>query len=279
VAIQLNTPRNRVRFAEFEFDCTTRELKKSGHVVPLEPQPAKVLSELVQNAGEIVTRRDLISTVWGSETFVDFDQGLNYAIRRIRAALEDDADAPRFLETVPKLGYRLIAPISFRPNATLESANTTAPPPSRTLLAQNWVVIGAFVLIAVICLVGLVTVLRFRHFSRQITEPVSSIAVLPLRNLSADPEQEYFSDGMTDELITDLTKSSKLRVTSHTSVERYKDTRVPLPEIAQQLCVDAIVEGTVMRSADRVRITVQLIDARSDKHLWADSYERDLRDV
>jgi len=108
---------------------------------------------------------------------------------------------------------------------------------------------------------------------------IESVAVLPLRNLSNDPEQEYFSDGMTDELITDLAKSGGLRVISHTSVEPYKNTTAGLPEIAKQLGVDAIVEGTVMRSANRVRITAQLIDARSDRHLWADSYERDLRDA
>ncbi|WP_109488589.1 winged helix-turn-helix domain-containing tetratricopeptide repeat protein [Occallatibacter savannae] len=279
MATELNTPQNRVRFGEFEFDCITRELKKSGRVMRLEPQPAKVLSVLVHKAGEIVTRQELIRTVWGADTFVDFDQGLNYAIRRIRAALEDDADAPRFLETVPKLGYRLIALISSSPNSELEDANHTASLPSTTLPRLYWVAIGASVLILVLFLAGPAIISEFRRPSPQIAEPVSSIAVLPLRNLSADPEQEYFSDGMTDELITDLAKSNKLRVTSHTSVERYKNTRVPLPEIAKQLGVDAIIEGTVMRSAGRVRITVQLIDSRSDQHLWADSYERDLNDI
>ena len=139
---------------------------------------------------------------------------------------------------------------------------------------------AAFFLVPELMLLGIAVAWKYRHgeSSNTVNRP-ASIAVLPLRNLSTDPEQEYFSDGMTDELITDLAKSEKLRVTSHTSVERYKNTRIPVPEIARELSVDAIVEGTVMRSEGRVRITVQLIDGRSDQHLWADSYERDLRDV
>jgi TolB-like protein/DNA-binding winged helix-turn-helix (wHTH) protein/Tfp pilus assembly protein PilF len=280
VATQLNTPQDRVRFGEFEFDCGTRELKKNGQTVRLEPQPAKVLSVLVRNAGEIVTRQELIREVWGAETFVDFDQGLNYAIRRIRAALEDDADAPRFLETVPKTGYRLIAPIAKLTSGDKESVDPAPPPPARTRPKLNRVTIAGLVLVPVLTLSAIAAWRYHRgQLSARSGAEFTSLAVLPLRNLSADPEQEYFSDGMTDELITDLAESEKLRVTSHTSVERYKNTKMPLQEIAKQLGVDAIVEGTVMRIEGRVRITVQLIDGRSDQHLWADSYERDLRDV
>jgi len=162
-----------------------------------------------------------------------------------------------------------------------EQAQTRAEPVKAASLAnrakRSAVVYLAAVVLAALIVSGFIwAYLRGRPSGRA---RIESVAVLPLRNLSNDPQQEYFSDGMTDELITDLAKSGGLRVISHTSVERYKNTKTPLPEIAKQLGVDAIVEGTVMRSADKVRITAQLIDARSDRHLWADSYERDLRDV
>jgi DNA-binding winged helix-turn-helix (wHTH) protein len=144
LATQLNTPQDRVRFGEFEFDCGTRELKRVGQALRLEPQPAKVLSVLVRNAGEIVTRQELIREVWGSDTFVDFDQGLNYAIRRIRAALDDDVDAPRFLETVPKTGYRFIAQIARLTPVNKDSVEPAPPHPARTRPKLNRVTVAAF---------------------------------------------------------------------------------------------------------------------------------------
>jgi len=274
LATHLKSPEDRISFSEFEFDCGTRELRKNGQTLRIEPQPAKVLSVLIRNAGEIVTRQKLMEEVWGSETFVDFDQGLNYAIRRIRATLDDDADAPQFLETVPKIGYRFIAPIA-RSKAGDQASVASPPPPT-----LNRATVAALVLIPVLTLSTIIA-WRGRH-----REPaagsgarLTSLAVLPLRNLSADPEQEYFSDGMTDELITDLAKTTGVKVISHTSAERYKNTTMPLPQIARELGVDAVVEGTVTRAGNRVRITAQLIDARNDTHLWADSYERDMTDT
>jgi TolB-like protein/DNA-binding winged helix-turn-helix (wHTH) protein/tetratricopeptide (TPR) repeat protein len=281
LATQEKSPQNRVIFAEFEFNCGTRELRKHGQTLRLEPQPAKVLGVLICNAGEIVTRQELIREVWGSETFVDFDQGLNYVIRRIRAALDDSADAPRFLETVPKTGYRFIAPHAQKQPVGPAKIEPAPPPPSPTRPKLNRVTIGTFVLIPVMiaCAATIDWSYRQRKPSTQLGGRPTSLAVLPLRNLSADPEQEYFSDGMTDELITDLAKMSGIRIISHTSVERYKKSTAPVPQIARELDVDAVVEGTVTRRGNRVRITAQLIDARTDTHLWAESYERDLPDT
>jgi TolB-like protein/DNA-binding winged helix-turn-helix (wHTH) protein/Tfp pilus assembly protein PilF len=275
----------RVRFADFEFDCHSGDLRRDGTSLKLQPQPAKVLAVLVRRAGQVITRQELAEQVWGSETFVDFEQGLNYAIRQIRSALEDDADQPRFLETLPKRGYRFIAQVDDHAavvGMTTEPVN--AAPASTPRLRKNTLRLGLAFLAAALIAVALVSgllwnSLRQRWFGPAGTHRIESLAVLPLHNLSRDPEQEYFSDGMTDELITDLAKYGGLRVISHTSVERYKETKRPLPEIAKELGVDAVVEGTVMRAGDRVRITVQLIDARSDRHLWAESYERDFRDI
>ena len=268
-----------VRFGNFELDLRTGELRCDVTPVKLQPQPAKLLALLVSHAGEVVTREDLAKHVWGSETFVDFDKGLTFAIRQIRTALEDDADNPRFLETLPKRGYRFIAPV-IRPvesHAEISPAATMPPERMRHPVRNGVAAVAA----AIVVVLGL-TIL-WRHLAAPKSSAaggsVVSIAVLPLRNLSRDSDQEYFSDGMTDELITDLAKVSKLRVISHTSVQRYKESKQSLPEIAQKLGVDVVIEGTVMRSENRVRITAQLIDARTDQHLWAEEYERDFRDI
>jgi TolB-like protein/DNA-binding winged helix-turn-helix (wHTH) protein len=264
--------RETVSFGEFELNVRTGELRRNGAVQKLQPQPAKVLVILVSRAGEIVTRQDFFQEVWGSDTYVDFEHGLNFAIRQIRSVLGDDPASPRYLETVPKRGYRFIAavnePVQPQKAASPTPANAKVPP--RLLAAVAGVVFLALTILAVI---------HWWPGKGTANRKVDSLAVLPLRNLSADPQQEYFSEGMTDELITDLSKVAGLRVISHTSVERYRDTKRPLPEIARELGVAAVVEGTVMRADNRVRVTAQLIDARSDQHVWADSYERDFRDL
>jgi TolB-like protein/DNA-binding winged helix-turn-helix (wHTH) protein len=261
-------------FGDFELDLRTGELRRQGVSLDLPPQPAKILVLLVGRAGEVVTRRELAEQVWGDDTFVNFDQGLNFAIRQIRAALGDDSETPRFIETLPKRGYRFIASVNHKDSSSPTVPNIAADVALRHRIAPARV---ALVLVAVAVVgLGLVFAWRRAGMLNGSAHRIESLAVLPLHNLSRDPEQEYFSDGMTDELITELAKVSTLRVISHTSVERYKETKRTLRDIAQELAVDAIVEGTIMRSGDRVRITAQLIDARSDKHLWAESYERDL---
>jgi TolB-like protein/DNA-binding winged helix-turn-helix (wHTH) protein len=269
-------PTTRLYFGPFELDPHTGELWKSGRPVKLPPQPTKLLIFLASRCGELVTREEIKESLWGADTFVDFEQGLNFCIKKIRFALGDNPDQPEFIQTLPRRGYRFIG------SARTESPAVppeTKPPRRKTALPFGLVFLAAaIVTVALIFALGWNN-LRDRWFGGAGAHQIKSLAVLPLRNLSQDPEQEYFSDGMTDELITDLAKSGGLRVISHTSVERYKDTKLPLPEIARELGVDAVVEGTVMRSGERVRITAQLIDGRSDRHLWAESYERDVRDV
>jgi TolB-like protein/DNA-binding winged helix-turn-helix (wHTH) protein len=262
-----------VRFGDFDLDLRTGELRRDGVSLNLPPQPAKILILLVEHAGEVITRAELAEQVWGEDTFVNFDQGLNFAIRQIRAALGDDSETPRFIETLPKRGYRFIAAIDKEePAAVVAPFVAQASPPPRK---NTWRIPLVATAIGVIGLGLLFGWSQFRTRGPG-DHQIRSLAVLPLHNLSRDPEQEYFSDGMTDELITELAKVGTLTVISHTSVERYKDTKKTLGDIARELGVDAVVEGTIMHSGDRVRITSQLIDARSDKHLWAESYERDL---
>jgi len=272
-----------VRFADFELDLRTGELRREGTALKLQPQPTKVLAMLVSRAGEVVTRQELAQQVWGSDTFVDYEQGLNFAVRQIRVALADEANSPKFLETLPKRGYRFIGTISQVPSTgdtDLPVVETTfqSPKGRSAKLTSRYIFYGLAA--AAIVLVTAFGAARLAHSKASAsTESFHSVAVLPLHNLSSDPDQEYFSDGITDELITELAKAPGLRVISHTSVQRYKATNLSLQKIAQELHVDAVIEGSVLRSGDRVRITAQLIDARTDQHLWAESYERDFRDI
>ena len=272
-----------VLFGEYALDLRTGELLRGATPLKLQPQPGRVLTILVRRAGQVVTRQELASEVWGSETFVDYEQGLNYAVRQIRAVLEDDAEHPRFLETLPKRGYRFIAPLTDA--GPVEEAPLPSKEPDSQAIRPKfpWRVAVACIVLGGLA-ASIIVGLNWDHLRRRWRPGLSghrieSLAVLPLHNLSHDPEQEYFSDGMTDQLITDLAKFGGLRVISHTSVERYKGTQQSLPEIARELGVDAVVEGTVTRLGDRVRITAQLIDARTDTHLWAETYQRDMRDV
>jgi TolB-like protein/DNA-binding winged helix-turn-helix (wHTH) protein/Flp pilus assembly protein TadD len=279
----------RLRFGVFELDLRSGELRKHGLLVRLQEQPFQVLTMLVENSGEVVTREDLQKKLWPANTFVDFDHGLNKAINKIRDALGDSAESPRFVETVARRGYRflaevkgahgtpvrseLVAPVlpstGTRPSFPLESETRRNHLPSlawKILVPVLLVLITAFAIWKV-------------HFRNSPSPSIRSLAVLPLESLSADASQDYFADGMTDELITDLSQISALRVISRTSVMPYKHAAKSLPQIARELDVDAVVEGTVLRSGDRVRITAQLIQANADKHLWAASYEGDVRDT
>ncbi len=265
-----------VRFGTFEADLVSGELFKNGRKLKLQEQPFQLLAVLVRRPGQVITREDLQKLIWPSDTFVDFDQGLNRAVNKLREALDDSAGTPRFIETVPRRGYRFIAPV-------LEPILDTVPTPAerpvaakipRSRKAQAIAATALFVLAAI----GL-GIWRGGVFHQTSRPRFKSIAVLPLEDLSHDPEQAYFADGMADELITELAGIGSLDVISRTSVQRFKGTREPLASIARQLRADAIVEGTVLRSGNRVRVTVQLIDATADRHIWAESYERELGDV
>jgi TolB-like protein/DNA-binding winged helix-turn-helix (wHTH) protein/tetratricopeptide (TPR) repeat protein len=308
-------PSGRVRFAVFEVDLRSGELHKQGIKIKLHDQPFQVLAMLLEQPGELVTREHLHQKLWPADTFVDFDVGLNSAIKRLRDALADSAESPRFVETLPRRGYRFIAPVEEVPagvggreaqqspapgsaapgraSVSIEPS-AAAPNPRRPELEKNrtkttrvrysLLLGGAAAAILLALLFGLnVGELRERLLEKAsaggAAGRIRSLAVLPLENLSKDPEQEYFADGMTEALITDLGKISELRVISRTSSMHYKDTRKTLPEIARELNVDAVIEGAVLRSGDHVRITTQLVEAASDRHLWAESYERELRDM
>jgi len=285
-----NQPRF-VRFGIFEVDLQAGEVRKGGMRQKLVGQPFQVLQVLLEHPQEIVTREELRQRMWPGNTFVDYELALKKAVNRLREVFGDSAESPHFIETVPRRGYRFIGtitPLSSLPSDSHESPplgavevveRPEAAPPARARTLWKLISVLALGVVAALLFWFGSANLRGRIFAKSRALEIHSVAVLPLENLSKDPEQEYFSDGMTDELITDLAKFGRLRVISHTSVQRYKETKRPLPEIARELSVDAVVEGTVMRSGDRVRITAQLIDARSDRHLWAESYERDLREV
>jgi TolB-like protein/DNA-binding winged helix-turn-helix (wHTH) protein/Flp pilus assembly protein TadD len=316
-----------VRFGTFEVSLQSGEVRKAGVRIRVQQQPLKLLEVLLEHPGEVITREELRSRVWPNESFGDFDQAVNIAIAKLRSALGDSAENPRYIETLPKRGYRFIADVSFvdadgrirRPDSA--SADSTGTEPGRRLegngmagppepelghqLQGNGLAVppvtergpqiqGAglavspkrrlgltgrgMVALALVLSLAILCVLFVRSRGHR-SAAIRSLAVLPLENLSGDAAQSYFSDGMTDELITDLAQISALRVISRTSVMTYKGAHKTLPQIARELNVDAVVEGTVLRAGDQVRITAQLIDASTDKHIWSQSYEGDLRDT
>ena len=274
-----------IRFGDFNVDLHSGELRKHGIRVKLQVQPFQVLQVLLEHPGEVVTREELQKRIWPADTFVDFDQGLNNAVKRLREALGDDAEKPHFIETLSKRGYRFIGAVhngataATSKGATAALAKTSAPETRRKGFVWG-LGLGVALLAALALVLALNTGgMRDRLFGKGVAPRIQSLAVLPLQNLSADPTQEYFSDGMTDALITDLAQIGGVKVISRTSSMQYKQTTKSLPEIARELNVDGIIEGTVQRSGDRVRITAQLIYGPSDKHLWANSYEQDMRDI
>jgi TolB-like protein/DNA-binding winged helix-turn-helix (wHTH) protein len=276
---------DRVQFGVFELDLQRAELRKSGVKVKLQEQPLKILQVLLENPGQIVGREELQKRIWPANTFVEFDQGLYSAMARLRDALGDSSDSPRFIETVARRGYRFIAPVTLPGvEAIGETASQATPEQesAKALAVRRWIaslvagLVGGAVLLASVLAFDLAGA---REWLRSRTTPIRSVAVLPLLNLSNDPQQDYFADGMTDELTTELAQVGTFRVISRTSAMRYKGTNKTLPQIARELNVDAVVEGSVVRSGDHVRITAQLVDASTDRHLWASSYDRDLRDA
>jgi TolB-like protein/DNA-binding winged helix-turn-helix (wHTH) protein/Tfp pilus assembly protein PilF len=266
------------RFGTFRLDSRTGEISSNGTKAQLREQPFQLLLALLEKPGELVPREDLVRRLWPEGTFVDFDRGLNKAILSLREALGDSAENPQFVETLPRKGYRFIA--SVIPDQQEDSAVTAAPHPARASNSGLW--ITALAVLGVLGIVLATNLSGLRDWMTNRLRPssqITALAVIPLENLSGDPEQEYFSDGMTDELITNLAKISQARVVSRTSIMHYKGSRKTLKEIARELNVDAVVEGTVQRSGNRVRITAQLIQVATDSHLWAESYEQDLSEI
>ncbi len=289
-----------VRFGTYEVSLQSGEVRKAGVKIRVQQQPMKLLEMLLERPGKVVTREELRNRVWPNESFGDFDQALNIAIGKLRSALGDSAENPRFIETLPKRGYRFLAEVSVDEDARPKRPEPAAGDLPDTESGQEpkteswhqvqgaglavapkrrlWPTRRVIVALVLVLSLSILALWLFRSRGRAPTG-IRSLAVLPLENLSGDAAQNYFADGMTDELITDLAQISALRVISRTSVMAYKGARKPLPQIARELNVDAVVEGTVLRSGDQVRITAQLIEASSDKHLWSQSYEGELRDT
>jgi TolB-like protein/DNA-binding winged helix-turn-helix (wHTH) protein/Tfp pilus assembly protein PilF len=266
-------------FGPYSVDLRSGELRKFGIKVKMGEQPFQILALLLERPGEMVTREELRAKLWADDTFVDFDHGLNSAVQRLRDCLSDTAEKPLWIETVPRRGYRFIAEVhSTAPDAQPVDA---APPPGSpmpTTRRRNWVWIST-ACVAIVLVVGGYSAWQRHKNTLMHRTGMSRIAVLPFKNLSGSSDQEYFSDGMTDEIITALGKVKSLEVLSRTSVMRYKESGKSLPQIAAELNADQILEGAVLQSGDRVRVTVQLIEARTDHHLWAEEYDRDPRDV
>jgi TolB-like protein/DNA-binding winged helix-turn-helix (wHTH) protein len=280
-----------VRFGIYEADLVAGELRKNGVKIKLQERPFQILTILLEDPGQVVTRETFQQRLWQADTFVDFDHSLNTSIKKLRDALCDDAENPRFIATVGGRGYRLIAPVNDATAAKPElsagspvsaaiSSETVSAARRLRRLGMPEIALLAAAVVLVIAAVGLSTGWWHTLFSgRADSLAIHSIAVLPMENLSHDPAQDYFTDGMTDELITQLAAINSLRVISRRSVMSYRGTKKSLAEIAREVQVDGIVEGSVMRVGDRVRINAQLIHAPTNRNLWAKSYEEDLRQV
>jgi TolB-like protein/DNA-binding winged helix-turn-helix (wHTH) protein len=272
-----------IRFGAFEVDVRARELRKQGVRVKLQEQPFEVLQFLLEKPGEVVTREELRQRIWPADTFVDFEGGMYNAVKKLREALGDTADTPRFIETLPRRGYRFVAPVNGTSEAligrgTTEADREDAAADSRRRLRLG-LSIGLGSAALLLAVLGMMLAGLWHRPLISHTTQIRSIAVLPFKNLSDDPSQNYLAYGMAEELITDLSQLRALRVVSHTSVLQYDSTNKTAPQIARELGVDAVIEGAVQRSADRVRITAQLIYAPGDTNVWAGTYDRDLRDV
>jgi TolB-like protein/DNA-binding winged helix-turn-helix (wHTH) protein/lipoprotein NlpI len=291
-----------IRFGVFEADLSAGELRKHGLRLKLSEQPFQILVMLLEKPGNVVSRDELKNRLWPGDTFVDFDHGVNNAVMRLREVLSDSSDTPRFIETLPRRGYRFIAPVeevgtAIEGPSTAASLSTTRPIDSAPALPAGtpsalpmgkklWFPISRFAMLSTASFVGAVALTAVAvHYvggvnaSKVISDRSTSLIVLPLENLSGDKEQDYFADGMTDELIANLAKIRSLRVISRSTAMAYKGTRKPLSEIARELHVDAVVEGTVLRAGNRVRITAELVQVSTDRHLWAETYESQLGDV
>jgi len=263
-----------LRFGAFELDSRSRELRKHGVRIKLHEKPFQLLEALIERPGELITRKELQERLWPGDTFVEFESGLNNAVSRLREALADSADSPRYIETVPRRGYRFVAPVETPPLEPVHEPVTVLPvaPPPAPRRRSSWIGAFAFGLLALI-----LSAVAYRSFSSH-DAVIRSIAVLPLsyRGTAVDTDGEFLADGMTGALITELSKINELKVISETSVKRFKNTNKRLPEIAEELGADAVIEGAVEREGDRVRVIVQMIHAASDSHIWSEKYERAL---
>ena len=251
------------RFDDFLVDPEAWKLCRNGEEIHLEPVVLRLLIYLIENRDRLVTRHELMDTVWG-DTVIS-ESALSKAIARLRKALDDDPAAPRYLETVHSQGYRFVAEVaeSEREERTHRPRGKTAP----TITGRRWLP-GIVALIALSAVVALWT-------RAPLQDDIHSLAVLPLSNLTGDPAQDYYVEGLQEILITELSKIGDLRVTSRQSTKRYRESQLPAPTIASELGVDALVEGSLLRHGSEIEVSIQLIDGQSDSHIWAERYARE----
>jgi TolB-like protein/DNA-binding winged helix-turn-helix (wHTH) protein/Tfp pilus assembly protein PilF len=297
------TPKEIYEFGSFRLDAEQRLLFSGSGEIPLPPKLFDTLAALVENHGRVLAKDELLKLIW-PDTFVE-EGSLTRNISTLRRVLGENAEDQEFIQTIPKRGYRFVAPVTEPPvgetliieeRTRVEStfdvaveedatASAVQEPESNRIGAGAGRRRGLGVMTLAMTAFALLVVAGWIFRTQRLwlvhgkPAPIQSIAVLPLENLTGDPSQEFFADGITDVLITDLAHISNLRVISRTSAMQYKKSDKPLPQIAKELGVDAVVEGTVMLSGESVRITTRLFDARTDRNLWADNYEGDLRNV
>jgi len=275
------------RFGPFELDTTTGELHKAGHAIKLAPQPGKLLLLLLSRAGQLVTREEIQSELWGSDTFVNFEHSLNTCMRQIRAALNDDSDAPRYIETLPRRGYRFIMPVEETSPAPVQASPPIQQPPAvpgamhppDTAIRRNVHYLGWALVVIMASAVGLILWMSFGRSAS--SQKRVMIAVLPLQDLSSNVSDAYLSSGLTEEVITRLAQlqPDHLGVIARTSSMRYAGSSKSVAQIGRELGVDYLLEGSMQHSGNRVRVHAQLIRTGDQSHIWADSYDEDLADV
>ena len=268
------------RFGPFEVDAASGLLRKHGHRLKLANQPLQILLMLLETPGEIVTREQIQQRLWSGDTFVDFENSVNKCVNKLRQSLNDSADKPTFIETLPRRGYRFIgellpaeAPVSTPPPQAPEASISSAPPaPVRRL--SRWIFP-----IAILLLIGLALLEWRRIRATAAAHGIRSVAVLPLEYSSDAPGQEFVADSLTEELITQLAKSGNFRVISRTSSMQFKGTKKALPQIARELHADAVVEGSVQRSQNHLRVYAQIVLGSTDEQIWAERYDADASDL
>ena len=282
-----------LEFADFELDPRRHELRRQGRRVPLQEQPYRILACLLERPGEIVSREELRARLWPSGTYVEFEKSINVAVMKLRDALGDAAEAPRFIETLPRLGYRFVAPVIETgppealsapkvvdaPDPVEESPPSPAAPPAAPPRVARRRVPVAALLVGAIAIAAALALAAWRSRAESGRPKVRSLAVLPFADQSPQAGEEYLAAGLTEELITRLAQIGTLKVTSRTSSEALRDSKATVPVIARRLGVDAVVEGSIARFGSRVRISAQLVHGATDKHLWAHRYEEDERDL
>ena len=266
----------KAQFADFQLDLSSGELTKGVRRIRLQSQPFSVLQMLLERPGGVVSREELQDRLWPGKSFGDLDQGLNKAVAKLRDALDEIGNGSKLIETLSRRGYRLTADVEW---IGASNGNTLVPGAASDMATRKSGKLVISLLIATALIATAVFTMTVKSGSIAKRLAIRSIAVLPLENLSDDPEQEYFADGITDELITDLSYARSLRVISHASTMGFRKSNLPLPEIAEKLRVDAVIEGTVRRVNRKVEIALRLIAVRPERQIWAATYEGDLGDA